>query len=105
MFNDDMPASPNDAVREYTRWVGAENPDSAWILSPYDTWEPNPHYTGPANPRHPEDDNEREDEYEYTDSEGAVRTATVTPVRSLRELGIDPQDPCLVAPDDSDIPF
>jgi hypothetical protein len=44
-----------DAVREYTRTVGAEHPERAWILSPYDTWEANPFYTGPAV-RHPEDD-------------------------------------------------
>jgi hypothetical protein len=48
---------------------------------------------------------ECEAEYEYTDADGTVRTATATPpVRSLRELGIDPQDPCLV-PSDDECPF
>src|SRR4051812_7708803 len=93
------PSSPSDAVREHTRWVGAENPDSAWILSPFDTWERTPFYPGRANPRRPEDRDDDfcpenaygECEYEYTDADGTVRTAKATqPVRSLRELGIDP---------------
>lgn len=42
-----------EAVREYADVVGYENPDRAWILSPYDTWEANPHYHGPRV-EHPE---------------------------------------------------
>lgn len=49
-----------DAVRQYASAYGAEQPDSAWILSPYDTWERNPFYNGPPV-RHPED---------YDDAEG-----------------------------------
>jgi hypothetical protein len=44
-----------EAVREYTRHVGAEHPDQEWILSPFDSWEKNPFYTGKPG-RHPEDD-------------------------------------------------
>jgi len=47
-------------VREYARNVGAERPDSAWILTDYDSWERNPWYQGPPQ-RHPEDDYPFED--------------------------------------------
>lgn len=42
------------AVGQYASAHGADAPDSAWILSPFDTWEKNPHYKGPKQP-HPED--------------------------------------------------
>lgn len=42
-------------LREFARNAGAEQPDRAWILTPWDTWEPNPFYSGPPV-RHPEDD-------------------------------------------------
>jgi len=48
-------ATMSDAVREYARNVGMDNPDKAWILSPYDSWERNPYYSGEPVP-HPEDD-------------------------------------------------
>ncbi len=35
--------------------VGANNVESAWILSSRDVWYANPNYTGAAEP-HPEDD-------------------------------------------------
>jgi hypothetical protein len=54
-FEDDVLATPSDAVREYVRYVGSTRQDSAWILSQYDTWELNPYYSGPPQP-HPEDD-------------------------------------------------
>ena len=41
-------ATMSDAVREYTDFVGSENPDRAWILSQYDSWVRNPYYRGPA---------------------------------------------------------
>ncbi len=44
-----------EACREYAREHGAQHPDHAWILTPFDTWEPNPSYHGPAVP-HPEED-------------------------------------------------
>ena len=47
-------ATMSDAVREHARNVGMDNPDQAWILSPYDSWERNPCYRGPPVP-HPED--------------------------------------------------
>jgi hypothetical protein len=48
-----------DAVAEFTRNVGREQPDREWILSQYDTWERNPFYSGPPG-RHPnEDEDER----------------------------------------------
>jgi len=50
-------AMPADAAREYAMNVGRENPQRAWILTPYDSWEPNPFYSGPPV-RHPEDDPE-----------------------------------------------
>ena len=66
-------------IREWALETGRaraeENGDrsQAWLLSPVDTWERNPFYRGPANPRHPEDD------YEYTDADGAVRTSIRRP--------------------------
>lgn len=56
--DDDGPlATPTDAAHEYALNVGREHPESAWILTPYDSWEPNPFYSGPPV-RHPEDDAE-----------------------------------------------
>ena len=52
--DDDILATPTNAVREYAENVGREFRDRAWILSPYDTWERNPFYEGPEQP-HPED--------------------------------------------------
>lgn len=46
-------ATPAEAAREYARNAGADNPQKAWILTPWDTWEANPSYSGPAVP-HPE---------------------------------------------------
>lgn len=43
------------AVNQYASAHGANDPDVAWILSPFDSWEPNPFYSGPPVP-HPEDD-------------------------------------------------
>lgn len=45
------------AVDQYADAYGAEDTESAWILSPFDTWERNPHYVGPPQ-RHPEDDSD-----------------------------------------------
>lgn len=47
-------ATISDAAREHTSWVGAEHPDTAWILSPYDIWERNPHWNGKGDGRHPD---------------------------------------------------
>jgi len=54
---DDRCATPMEACREYARNVGAERPDTKWILTDYDTWESNPFYRGPAclGSIHPED--------------------------------------------------
>ena len=49
-----------DIHREQIRQLGAQKPDSPWILSDYDAWERNPFYHGPDVP-HPED---RQDENE-----------------------------------------
>jgi len=49
------------AVDQYASAHGAEDPDTPWILSPFDTWERNPFYTGPPA-RHPEDDRDDEDD-------------------------------------------
>jgi len=43
------------ALRQYAGAYGAEDADSAWISTPFDTWERNPHYVGLPMP-HPEDD-------------------------------------------------
>ena len=43
----------DDALREYARNHGADQPDVAWILTPFDVWLPNPSYSGPRV-RHPE---------------------------------------------------
>lgn len=43
-----------EAVGEYTRNHGHDQPEREWILSPFDTWEKNPWYTGKPG-RRPED--------------------------------------------------
>ena len=48
-------ATQMDAEREFVAWVGAEDPDDAWILSDRDAWYRNPFYRGPDVP-HPEED-------------------------------------------------
>jgi hypothetical protein len=50
-------ASYSDACREYAHNAGCDRPESAWILTPWDTWEKNPNYSGPPA-RHPDDDYE-----------------------------------------------
>lgn len=47
-----------EEVRAYVAEVGATRPNSAWILSDFDTWEKNPYYEGPPclASNHPEDD-------------------------------------------------
>lgn len=59
--NEDRPATPMEAMREYAREVGAEKPQQAWILTDYDVWVKNPYYNGPEAP-HPEDDWMHDDE-------------------------------------------
>jgi hypothetical protein len=54
-------ATPSQACREYACNAGADRPNAAWILTPWDTWEPNPHYQGPPQ-RHPEDFDDGDDE-------------------------------------------
>lgn len=49
-----MLATVTEACREYARNAGMDDPDRAWILTPWDSWERNPFYRGPAV-RHPED--------------------------------------------------
>lgn len=49
----------SEAVRDWVWNVGRNCPDSAWLLSNYDTWHANPFYIGPKEP-HPES-------YEYSD--------------------------------------
>lgn len=67
-------ATYSDACREYACNAGADNPDSAWILTPWDSWEKNPCYSGPPC-RHPEDFYEDDvlpvivPEYKFKDSE------------------------------------
>lgn len=50
---EDRTATMREAVQEYTYNVGRMKPESAWILSPFDTWHKNPFYRGPQIP-HPE---------------------------------------------------
>lgn len=42
-------------IETWARHVGAERPQSPWLLHPGDVWVANPHYTGSPAP-HPEDD-------------------------------------------------
>lgn len=49
-----------DSMREYAANVGYDNPNQAWILTPFDVWMPNPYYKGEPQP-HPEYDNHTED--------------------------------------------
>ena len=51
----------DEAFHQYACAYGAEQPDRAWISTPFDTWERNPFYVGPPV-RHPEDDHEDEGE-------------------------------------------
>jgi hypothetical protein len=44
----------SEALHQYASAHGAERPQCAWILSPFDTWERNPYYNGPEV-AHPED--------------------------------------------------
>lgn len=48
-----MIASDSEAIKEYARNAGADHPERAWILTPWDVWERNPFYQGPPQ-RHPE---------------------------------------------------
>ena len=43
------------ALSQWATAYGEEDPQSAWILTPYDIWMKNPHYRGAPVP-HPEDD-------------------------------------------------
>ena len=53
---DDGPlATPSEAVAEYGRNAGMDNPDRAWLLHDWDVWVRNPFYAGPPVP-HPESD-------------------------------------------------
>lgn len=57
MFYDnveDRTATYSESIKEYASNAGMDNPDTAWILTPYDTWERNPSYRGEPVP-HPED--------------------------------------------------
>jgi hypothetical protein len=55
-----MLATDSDAMYEYARNVGRENPDRAWILDPRDVWIKNPFYNGPST-RHPEDEGDSDE--------------------------------------------
>ena len=46
----------SESLYQYASAHGADRPDTAYILSPFDTWESNPYYTGPAGAPHPEDE-------------------------------------------------
>jgi hypothetical protein len=50
-----MFANGNQALREYAFNAGMDNPEKAWILTPWDVWMPNPHYDGPEV-QHPEEE-------------------------------------------------
>jgi hypothetical protein len=46
-------ATPSEAISEYGYNAGMDDPEKAWILTPWDVWVRNPHYIGPPVP-HPE---------------------------------------------------
>jgi hypothetical protein len=48
-------ASPSEAIAEFGRNAGMDNPDQAWLLHDWDVWVKNPFYSGPPVP-HPESD-------------------------------------------------
>jgi hypothetical protein len=58
-------ASPSEAVAEFGRNAGMDNPNRAWLLHDWDVWVANPYYVGPPVP-HPESD----EAYDY-DAEDA----------------------------------
>jgi hypothetical protein len=47
-------SSEQEALEEYAVVVGRDNPDQAWISTPYDVWRSNPFYRGTPVP-YPED--------------------------------------------------
>ena len=92
-FEDDIMATPMDAVREYTRNVGSTRPDSAWILSQYDSWERNPYYSGPPQP-HPEDD------YDMCDAPPTMEEEVIEHRQRKNEADLGP-----FLGSDEDVPF
>jgi hypothetical protein len=50
-FANSGPSSTQEMIREQVRYDGQFCPDTAWILSDFDTWERNPHYKGPEVPQ------------------------------------------------------
>lgn len=69
-------ASPAEAMAEYAINAGRDQPDRAWILTPWDVWQKNPMYIGPPVP-HPEDD-AAVDEYSSGEWENLCETAYLT---------------------------
>lgn len=63
-YEEDMLATPMDAVREWVSVVGANHPDRAWLCHDYDVWVANPWYVGPPV-RHPEDYDEDFEQGDY----------------------------------------
>ena len=58
-YEEDRPATMQEAAQEYAANVGADHPDQEWICTQYDSWERNPFYQGLPG-RHPEEDDELE---------------------------------------------
>lgn len=80
-----------EAVFQYASAYGSLDPDSEYVLSPFDTWERNPHYRGPRGP-HPEDDS-------FWDMSEAEQAAYIAALNA-------PPAPVDPAPDlDPDCPF
>lgn len=80
-------ASPAEAVAEFGRNAGMDNPDRAWLLHDWDVWVRNPFYVGPPVP-HPESDDWREED-------GAA----------LNQREAPPGPRVIANPGDDDIPF
>lgn len=57
-------ATPSEAVAEYGRNAGRDNPDRAWLLHDWDVWVRNPFYVGPPVPHPESDDGQDDDDYE-----------------------------------------
>lgn len=87
-----------DQERDWAHEAGAECPESAWLLTPWDAWMRNPYYTGPPI-QHPEDESFP---LTWGDRWWSIRETVRYWVRRLRQ-GL--RDDSILGPNDDEIPF
>jgi hypothetical protein len=91
-------ATPSEAVAEFGRNAGMDNPDRAWLLHDWDVWVRNPYYQGPPVP-HPESDEGYNDDGEPAEA----ASPDVDPV--YRPGSLMSWGPRNADPEGDDIPF